>query len=97
MREGRQGRTEAAAVQAACREGPTMEVEGRARKERTEKMNAMSVTLEVSRLSGWLNADAPCRVERGKHRRRVTCGQAGGRAGRGVQWRKQQEGPDCGG
>eukprot|EP00964_Phaeocystis_antarctica_P072475 scaffold44333_cov59-Phaeocystis_antarctica.AAC.3 len=24
----------------------------------------MSVTLEVSKLSGWLNADAPCRVER---------------------------------
>jgi hypothetical protein len=24
----------------------------------------MDVTLEVSRLSGWLNADADCRVER---------------------------------
>ena len=27
-------------------------------------MPYMLVTLEVSRLSGWLNADAPCRVER---------------------------------
>ena len=29
---------------------------------RTSNMYCMSVTLEVSRLSGWLNADAPCRV-----------------------------------
>ena len=36
----------------------------RARAERTSNMRAMSVTLEVSKLSGWLNADAPCRVER---------------------------------
>ena len=27
-------------------------------------MPRMSVTLDVSKLSGWLNADAPCRVER---------------------------------
>ena len=26
-------------------------------------MKCMSVTLDVSKLSGWLNADAPCRVE----------------------------------
>ena len=25
-------------------------------------MNCMVVTLDVSKLSGWLNADAPCRV-----------------------------------
>ena len=31
---------------------------------RTMNMPSMSVTLEVSKLSGWLNADAPCRVER---------------------------------
>ena len=29
--------------------------------ERTRNMSSMSVTLEVSKLSGWLNADAPCR------------------------------------
>ena len=31
--------------------------------ERTENMRPMFVTLEVSKLSGWLNADADCRVE----------------------------------
>ena len=45
-------------------EGPkTVEAEGGARAERTLNMYAMSVTLDVSRLSGWLNA-APCRVTR---------------------------------
>ena len=29
-----------------------------------KNMLAMSVTLDVSKLSGWLNADARCRVER---------------------------------
>jgi len=45
-------------------------VQGRARdcrlgaghgEERTQNMPNMFVTLDVSRLSGWLNADAPCR------------------------------------
>ena len=54
---------EAAAVGAARWEGPTMEAEGRARAERTSNMDHMSVTLDVSKLSGWLNADAPCGVE----------------------------------
>ena len=35
----------------------------RARAERTSNMAYMVVTLEVSKLSGWLKADAPCRVE----------------------------------
>jgi len=35
----------------------------RARAERTVNMERMVVTLEVSKLSGWLKADAPCRVE----------------------------------
>ena len=43
---------------------PTVEAEGRARAERTENIQPMFVTLDVSRLSGWLNADAPCRVEK---------------------------------
>ena len=43
---------------------PTVEAEGRARAERTENIHAMSVTLDVSRLSDWLNADAYCRVKR---------------------------------
>ena len=41
-----------------------MEVAGRARAERTWNMYCMPVTLDVSRLSGWLNALAYCRVER---------------------------------
>ena len=36
----------------------------RARAERTLNIQPMFVTLDVSKLSGWLNADAPCRVER---------------------------------
>ena len=30
-------------------------------------MLSMSVTLEVSKLSGWLNADADCRESKGGH------------------------------
>ena len=30
-------------------------------------MEFMFVTLEVSKLSGWLNADAPCRESKGGH------------------------------
>jgi len=41
-----------------------MEAEGRARAERTSNINNIAVTLDVSKLSGWLNADAPCRVRR---------------------------------
>ena len=33
--------------------------------ERTQNMLTMIVTLEVSKLSGWLNADAPCRESKG--------------------------------
>ena len=53
----------AAAAQAACRKAPTVETEGRARAKRTENMYPMSVTLDVSRLSGWLNAVALCRAK----------------------------------
>ena len=35
-----------------------------AREKRTENMLYMVVTLEVLRLSGWLNADALCRDQR---------------------------------
>ena len=35
-----------------------------AREKRTLNMLRMVVTLDVSRLSGWLNADAPCRDQR---------------------------------
>ena len=73
-----------------------MEAQGRARAERTLNMSCMSVTLDVSRLSGWLNADARCR-EKGEaqeewRRARKQAGILGGVVGG-----KQQGGPDCGG
>ena len=44
--------------------GPTGERVAWAGAERTENMYSMVVTLEVSKLSGWLNACAFCRVQR---------------------------------
>ena len=35
--------------------------------ERTRNMRSMIVTLEVSKLSGWLNADANCRESKEGH------------------------------
>ena len=49
---------------ASDRKARAVQAEGRARAERTKNMDRMSVTLDVSKLSGWLNADALCRVER---------------------------------
>ena len=46
------------------RRGRREDVGARARAERTLNMPYMVVTLDVSKLSGWLNADARCRVER---------------------------------
>ena len=54
---------------AACKRAPTEGAEARARSERTPNIHSMVVTLDVSRLSGWLNADAPCQVT-GEARRR---------------------------
>ena len=34
-----------------------------ARPERTRNISLMFVALDVSKLSGWLNTNAPCRVE----------------------------------
>ena len=46
--------------------GPTEGSRGaRARAERTTNMWLIFVTLDVSKLSGWLNATAYCRAERG--------------------------------
>ena len=47
------------------RMGPTGEWVAWAGAERTENMYCMSVTLEVSKVSGWLNAFVFCRVQRG--------------------------------
>ena len=52
------------AAQAACTGMARLKAVGaRARAERTWNMDCMFVTLDVSKLSGWLNADASCRVE----------------------------------
>ena len=54
-----------ALTQLACTGRARLKAVGaRARAERTLNMDRMVVTLDVSKLSGWLNADAPCRVER---------------------------------
>ena len=45
-------------------EGPNGDRWGGARAERTRNMLSMVVTLDVSRVSGWLNAHADCRVAR---------------------------------
>ena len=71
----------APAEHAACRKAPTVQAEGRARAERTENMYAMSVTLDVSRLSGWLNADAPYRVKGEAQEGLRADWEAGGRGG----------------
>jgi len=60
----------------------------RACAERTPSILYMVVTLEVSKLSGWLKADADCRVEKGR-----ACDAGGERCepgsgrGPGVWWR----------
>ena len=78
--EVRPGRREAAgdrgarSVQGRAR----LQIRSRPHAERTWIMERMSVTLEVSKLSGWLNADAPCGTRRAYLTRQ--CGlRAGGR------------------
>ena len=55
------------AVHAACRRGLDCRLGAGHGEERTANMPAMPVTLEVSRLSGWLNADALCRESKEGH------------------------------
>ena len=53
-----------AATQSACTGRARLKALGaRARAERTANMACVLVILDVSKLSGWLNADACCRVE----------------------------------
>jgi hypothetical protein len=61
-------------------EGPTQGLGVRARAERTANIMYMFVTLEVSKLSGWLKACAFCRVEGRSMRYGARCGPGGGRA-----------------
>ena len=58
--------------------------------ERTENMPSMVVTLEESKLSGWLNADAYCRASKEGHA--VRAGYTGrGEAGGGRQRTQRAE------
>ena len=70
---------------ASSREARTVEAEGRARAEHTQNMPLISVTLDVSKLSGWLNADAYCRVKK-KHSNRGDM-----RAGRACKRRRRMQ------
>ena len=65
VRPGRREGVGVAATQSACTGRARFKAGGaRARAERTQNIQLMSMTLDVSKLSGWLNAYARCRVER---------------------------------
>ena len=67
-------------AQAACTGRPDSRPLGaRARAGRTRNIWLMVVTLDVSQLSGWLNADASCRVEGRGMRCGARCGPGGRR------------------
>ena len=70
-----------------ARGGPDSRLGARARAERTVNMRYIFVTLDVSKLSGWLNAVALCRVARWAYDARAVCGGAGasGIAGKGFR------------
>eukprot|EP00964_Phaeocystis_antarctica_P012285 scaffold6790_cov69-Phaeocystis_antarctica.AAC.12 len=61
------GRRRATAAHAACRAGLDCRLGVGHGEERTWNMAFMVVTLEVLKLSGWLNADASCRESNGGH------------------------------
>ena len=80
MRVGRRERRQATAVQAACRAGLDCRLGAGPGEERTQNMPSvpehavlpMFVTLEVSKLSGWLNDAAFCRESKEGHAVRST-------------------------
>jgi hypothetical protein len=63
---GTEGRANQQRIRRACvAQFGSVWAEGACRRERTSNMRLMSVTLEVSKLSGWLKRYAFCRVQRG--------------------------------
>ena len=66
VRPGR-WRRRAAAAHAACRRGIDCGFGAGHREEHTWNMVCMDLTLDVSKLSGWLNANAPCRESKEGH------------------------------
>ena len=84
-----------AVAHAMCRRGFNRRSGGTTWAERTSNIIEkpwVEPMLDVSKLSGWLNADACCRVERGSVGGGAACGQAGGRVGWGGRLRQQQGG-----
>ena len=77
----------------AREEGPAVKAGGgyRSCAERTENIHCMAVTLDVSKLSGWLNFDAACRVERRAH----DAGRGVGRGRREDMGRRQRTSGDA--
>ena len=78
-----------AVTQAVCTGRARLKAVGhRARAERTKNMPLILVTLDVLKLSGWLNAYADCRVER----RACDAGRGAARERKGVGWRRRKIG-----
>ena len=68
VRDGRREGGAVAAARAACKgEGPTGGWGAGHAAERTANMAVMSVTLDVSKLSGWLNAFVSCSESKDNH------------------------------
>ena len=79
--------------QAACTEKARLKAWGTGHaRQRTANMLLMFVTLEVSKRSGWLNADALCRVDKEGVRYGARCG-TGGVRGCGAASGMHGEGP----
>ena len=74
--------------------GPNSRLGARARAEHTWNMRSMSVTLDVLKLSGWLNALAPCRVETRAYDARGEVRRAGVWGGGGARKRHSEGRPD---
>ena len=72
-----------------ARVGPDSGMGARARAECTWNMKPMLVTLDVSKLSGWLNASVPCRVKR----RACDVGRGTAQEREGVGWRRRNRHP----
>ena len=79
----------------ARREGLAVKAGGaKAFAERTMNMSSMAVTLDVSKLSGWLNTDASCRAERRAYDAERGVGREAGGRGPAVarEWHARGEG-----
>ena len=82
------GRRRATAMHAGWRGGLDCILGAGHGEERTMNIWLMVVTLEVSKVSGWLNADAYCRESNGGHTvRGEGAGQQTGAMASSVQWR----------